>query len=563
MVVGVAALIATPVQSVLALNATEVGAIAKTVTVRIESQNLGSGVIIKRQANVYTVLTAAHVVEIEDEYSVITPDGQRHSLEYSKIKKLPQVDLALVEFTSANAYKVAKMGDSTAVRAGEVIYVSGFPLPTLAITESIWNFSDGRVKANSQRPLADGYALIYSNDTLPGMSGGAVLNSQGQLIAIHGRADAEQTIQKTEVVYQKTGFNLGIPINTFLNLAATVSPHLGFTGKVTDRQDTALTADDWLLQAVGKYKQGKFQDAIQDFDQAITLNPQFAEAYNGRGFMYHWLQQPSKALQDYNRAIALNPQLAEAYNGRGFTYHWLKQYPKALQDYNQSIALNPKFVEAYINRGRTYLHLRQYPQTLQDYDQAIALNPKLPGTYTARGFVYHRLKQYPQALQDYQQAIAIDPKFAQAFHLRGFTYYGLKQYSQALKDYGQAIALNPEFAQAYYNRGQTYFQLERYPQTLQDYDQAITLNPKLAQAYNGRGLTYHRLQQYPKALQDYDQAIVLNPQFAAAHHNRGQTYTAIGDSTRAKQDFQQAAQLFLRQNNLRRHRKSIQRLKDL
>lgn len=495
MVFGVAVLTATPIQSVLALNATEVGAIAKTVTVRIDSQNLGSGVIIERQANVYTVLTAAHVVETEDRYSVITPDGQRHPLEYSKIKKLPQVDLALVEFMSANAYKVAEMGDSTAVNAGELIYVSGFPLPTPAITESIWNFSDGRVKANSQRPLADGYALIYSNDTLPGMSGGAVLNSQGQLIAIHGRADAEQTIQRTEMVYQKTGFNLGIPINTFLNLAATVSPHLGFTGKVTDRKGTALTADDWLLQAVGKYKQGKFQDALQDFDQAIALNPKFAEAYNGRGFMYHWLQQPSKALQNYNQAIALNPKLAEAYNGRGFTYHWLKQYPKALQDYNQTIALKPKFVEAYINRGRAYFQLKQYPQTLQDYDQAIAINPKLPGTYTSRGFVYHRLKQFPKALQDYDQAIVIDPKFAQAFHLRGFTYHRLKQHSKALQDYGQAIA--------------------------------------------------------------------LNSRFAAAYHNRGQTYTEIGDSIRAKQDFQQAAQLFLQQNNLRRYRKSMQRLKDL
>ena len=71
-------------------------------------------------------------------------------------------------------------------------------------------------------PSVDGYALVYSNSTLPGMSGGPVLDPEGQLIGIHGRADTATKVQDQNLnpdIYVKSGFNLGIPINTFTTLA--------------------------------------------------------------------------------------------------------------------------------------------------------------------------------------------------------------------------------------------------------------------------------------------------------------------------------------------------------
>lgn len=474
-VLGVAAIVATPLQSAQALNATEVGTIAEAVTVRIDGQNPGSGVIIKRQGNVYTVLTAAHVVATEDGYDVVTPDDQLHELDYSKVKKLPNVDLALVEFTSPKTYKVADIGDSKAVKAGASIYVSGFPLPTTAITESIWNFSEGKVTANSKRPLADGYALVYSNDTLPGMSGGAVLNSQGKLIAIHGRADAEQSVQKTETVYQKTGFNLGIPINTFLNLAANVSPTLGFVSKANEATGTTLTKDDWLLQGVGKYKTGNYQEAIKDFDQAIALNPKNADAYYNRGLTYNSLKQYTQALKDYTRAIQLNPGNALVYFNRGVNYSALQQYDQALKDFNRGIQINPGNALAYFNRGVTYNSLKHYDLALKDYSQAIQINPELEIAYDNRGITYYALKQYDLALKDYTRAIQINPQFALPYYNRGTAYRAMKKNDLALKDFNRAIQINPQFADAYGNRGLTYRTLGNKPKAKQDLQTAAQL----------------------------------------------------------------------------------------
>jgi len=331
-VLGVAAIIATPFQTAQALNSAEVSSIAEAITVRIEGQNPGSGVIIKRQDDVYTVLTAAHVVATADEYEVVTIDDQRYSLTYSQVRKFQGIDLALVEFTSTQAYRVADLGDSSDIRAGTPVYVSGFPMPTTAITEAIWTFSEGKVTANAKRPLADGYGLVYSNNTLPGMSGGSVLDNQARLIGIHGRADGEHHERQTEAVYVKTGFNLGVPINTFLSSVTRVNPTLGFAGKVAVSPSAEWTPDDLYLQGTDKFQKGNYQGAIADLNQSITLNPGNAAAYNSRGNAHFELREYQNAISQYNKAIALNPEYAEAYFNRGLAHTLTGNKAQAEQD---------------------------------------------------------------------------------------------------------------------------------------------------------------------------------------------------------------------------------------
>lgn len=432
---GIAALVATPFQIAQALSATDVSTIAEAITVRIDGQNSGSGVLIKRVGNIYTVLTAAHVVVSVDEYDVVTTDGQRYPLAYHRVKKFPNVDLALVQFTSSTSYPVADLGDSAGVKAGASIYVSGFPVPTAAITESIWNFSSGKVTANAKRPLADSYSLVYSNNTLPGMSGGAVLDNQGKLIGIHGRADAEQQVQKTETIYVKTGFNLGIPIHTFLNLIDRVNPNLGVAGKAAEPislVSSELTADDWFLKAAAQHQNKDYRGAISNYNKAIASNPSYLDAYNNRGAAYASLQEYGHAIANYNKAITLDPTLIAAYYNRGKSYKILKDYSQAISDYNKAIDLDPKNASAYNNRGNAYYALKEYAKALTDYNQAIVLNPRSASAYNNRGLVSRVYKDYFKALKDFDQAIALNPEYAEAYGNRGLTYAFSEDYTRPL-----------------------------------------------------------------------------------------------------------------------------------
>jgi tetratricopeptide (TPR) repeat protein len=85
------------------------------------------------------------------------------------------------------------------------------------------------------------------------------------------------------------------------------------------------------------------------------LDPEYTYAFNNRGLAYADLKQFKKAIQDYNQAIELNPKDFNAFNGRGTVYIKLKQFEKAIQDYNQAIELDPKYTHAFNNRGTAYI----------------------------------------------------------------------------------------------------------------------------------------------------------------------------------------------------------------
>jgi WD40 repeat protein len=208
-----------------------VSAAAKDITVIINGQNPGSGVIVSQKNNTYYVLTAKHVVATQEQYEIITPDGKQHKLDYGTVKKFPGIDLAMVQFNSTENYRVALLGDSNKIKEGATVYTSGWPHPGRAITERIYQITQGKVSGRPLKPLEDGYALVYTNITRSGMSGGPVLDDEGRVIAIHGRAEGESIINPDtgQTIDVKSGFNLGIPINSFWERASQINANLPYS----------------------------------------------------------------------------------------------------------------------------------------------------------------------------------------------------------------------------------------------------------------------------------------------------------------------------------------------
>ena len=247
---------------ILALSTSRIAEIAENITVLIKTPaGSGSGVIIAKKDQEYRILTAAHVVDSiypGEEAEVITVDGLYHPIDTSRIKKIPNIDLAVIYFNSTVNYSQAELGDSEEIRIGEDIYVSGFPLPTAAIPEPVFAFTEGKITSPDLAQISDGYTLIYTNKTLPGMSGGAVLNDDAELIGIHGRADAikidetEETGKPHINVRVKSGFNLGIPINFYLNNSRDNPPTTSvarnpalITSEIYEKLQNFLEAGKW------------------------------------------------------------------------------------------------------------------------------------------------------------------------------------------------------------------------------------------------------------------------------------------------------------------------------
>jgi S1-C subfamily serine protease len=188
--------------------------IAKTITVRIDGANTGSGVIVEHQGDRYVVLSNWHVVSAGDKplppksLTIRTIDGQKHPLWAKTIVRVGKLDLAILEFQSKHRYPTASIGNSDRLSEGESLYVSGWADPSPQFSTRTYQLLIGNLSGRIDRPQ-DGYALVYTVNALPGMSGGPVLDNRGNLVGINGRATVDLRTGTVNSV-------LGIDINRYL-----------------------------------------------------------------------------------------------------------------------------------------------------------------------------------------------------------------------------------------------------------------------------------------------------------------------------------------------------------
>jgi tetratricopeptide (TPR) repeat protein len=237
----------------------------------------------------------------------------------------------------------------------------------------------------------------------------------------------------------------------------------------SDQETPGNLAEAFYNRGVAYTNEGQPDRAIEDLDQAIRLNPNDAMAFNSRGNAHFSkggnmarengmclgayrpascasaIAQYDRAIEDYDQAIRLNPNNALAFFSRGRAYANKGQLDRAIEDYDRAIRLNPNDALALVGRGSAYVGKGQYDRAIEDLDQAIRLNPNYADAFFNRGNLYLSADKGPsdRAIEDYDQAIRLNPNYAEAFFVRGAAYFAKGQSDRAIEDFDQAIRLIP------------------------------------------------------------------------------------------------------------------------
>jgi tetratricopeptide (TPR) repeat protein len=152
-----------------------------------------------------------------------------------------------------------------------------------------------------------------------------------------------------------------------------------------------VTKDNYLAHynlGCSLFDEGKIEEAIDNYNKAINIKPDYIGAYNNRAVAYHKLGHYQRAIEDYNQTIRLKPDNDLAYYNIGLSYIGLGQYQLAINNFNEAIRLNPNYARAYNNRGISYNELGQYQLAIDDFNKAISIIPYYVKAYNKRGNAY-------------------------------------------------------------------------------------------------------------------------------------------------------------------------------
>jgi tetratricopeptide (TPR) repeat protein len=282
----------------------------------------------------------------------------------------------------------------------------------------------------------------------------------------------------------------------------------------------------------------KHDPALENYNRALALHPQHAEALSNRGNTLKALNRLEEALDSYDKAIALQPDYVLALTNRGAVLFDLKRYDDALASYDRALVIRPDHVQALYNRAGTLHALQKYEEALANYDKAIHLHPQFADAHANRGNTLNELHRFDEALDSFERALALRPNLVEALCNRGNALNKMKRFEDALASYDRALALHPGHAGSHYNRGSTLHELRRYEEALVSYDRATALRPHYPEASSNRGATLYELKRHGEALESYDRAIALQPDYPEAHWNAASLSLLIGDFTRGWAEYE-------------------------
>ena len=181
---------------------------------------------------------------------------------------------------------------------------------------------------------------------------------------------------------------------------------------------------------------GRHGESLAQYDQALTLMPDFFAALYNRGNLLLEMNRVPEALADFDRVTAVRPDMAGAWNNRGTALRRLRRHAEALASYEQAIALAPVHGNALTNRAIALYDLRRLDQGLAAADTALAAQPDFAEALYVKGNILRDLGRLEEARNRYERVLAVAPAHALALN-------GLAQVTAALCDWDKMAALMP------------------------------------------------------------------------------------------------------------------------
>ncbi|MCC3584501.1 tetratricopeptide repeat protein [Microcoleus sp. PH2017_30_WIL_O_A] len=308
-------------------------------------------------------------------------------------------------------------------------------------------------------------------------------------------------------------------------------------------------AADWELQ-LGRdlQQQGNLGGAIECYQRAIAIDPNYAAAHSNLGVVKQQSGRLTEAIAHYRQALEIDPNLAETASNLGSALAEAGENEGAIAQYQRALSLNPNCAEALVNLGLLREEQGDVGEAVRLYEQAIQVNPDCAVAYLNLGIALEERGEetganYDRAIANYERAIAIDVNYVDALHNLGYASIRQGRIADAIAYYDRAMAVQPDLAETLIGLGSSLQQQDKLDEALAVCQQAIQQLPSHAGARCNLGIVLHKQGKIAGAIACYQQALSLQPDFPEALNNLGKAFEEAGNMAEAIDCYRRAIEL--------------------
>ncbi|RKX27788.1 MAG: hypothetical protein DRP45_00050 [Candidatus Zixiibacteriota bacterium] len=280
--------------------------------------------------------------------------------------------------------------------------------------------SSSNKKSKKTKTTASKWARLNLNADVSG----AKLTIDGSVVGAGNVTYGKLRSGKRSYIVSKDGYQ---PSKGTIELPAgkTTTLNVSLTPATAEQKATSYENDDYFYSGVDNLEQGRFDDAIADFTEAINLRPSYAQAYLHRAQGYESILHNRDARNDYIRA-------AEIMQFKG-------NDNEAISAYNQAIEIDAKSVAAYLGRGNLYLARSEEIAAIADYDMVVNLDKRNLQGHMGLGKARLNQGYHKKATKHFKNARSIDQNNPQIHQWLMLSYLGEGNTKQVNKSYQKFI----------------------------------------------------------------------------------------------------------------------------
>ncbi len=380
-----------------------------------------------------TLVTNYHVLVDAASVEALFPNGVKAAVDWA-LKIDRKKDFAVLKLKDG-FYSTLELADSAGLKPYE--YTSALGYPSRNVSEErngekqIILQTFGYVLGVHPQAYPD-FSYIYTTTPFgPGFSGGPLLNQDNKVLGI-------ATVEGRSI-------NLALPIEE-------VKPYLKAKSRIPLSQ--ILEEDKTAKEALyykgnfALYAQGDPDRALELFNQALNLDPEFILALYDSAVAYRDLGMPDKTTQSYEKVIRLNPKFPEALSNLGGYYFRSGNIEKAVELFRRAIAHYPNFIQAHSNLGAALNKLGRADEALPHIQKTLELDPEFAIAHYNLGNAYFSLNQWDEAQKAYQKSVSLGVDFLSLHWKLYEIHHGRGHVDEARKQLDIILQMDPENPEA-------------------------------------------------------------------------------------------------------------------